>query len=94
MVNLREELKETITSFMCHGEIKDRDKVTKLNTVVQELDKLCLTRGMVKVICHHTVPYCISVLVGNNEESLTAQCSSLLKIIEDVTNLKLQHLKC
>ena len=55
LVNLREELKETITSFMCHGEIKDHDKVTKLNKVVKELDELCLTRGMVQVMCSNTV---------------------------------------
>ena len=40
-------MKESITCLMCYGDMKDHDKSVKLNNVLQELEELCLTRGMV-----------------------------------------------
>ena len=45
LVNLREELKETVTCFLCHGEIKNQEKLTKLKSIVKELEELSLSRG-------------------------------------------------
>ena len=48
LVNLREELKETVTCFMCHGEIKDQENLTKIKNIVKELEELSLSRGTAK----------------------------------------------
>lgn len=48
LVDLREELKETVTCFLCHGENKGQENLTKIKSIVKELEELSLFRGSTK----------------------------------------------
>ena len=59
LVNLREELKETVMCLLCRGEIEDQEKLTKLKTAVTELEELSLSRGNAKVVCVYALPHIV-----------------------------------
>ena len=50
LVNLREELKETVMCLLCHGEIGDQENLLKLKTAVTDLEELSLSRGNAEVV--------------------------------------------
>ena len=54
LVNLRGELKETLTCFLCDGKIKDQGKLTKLKSAVQELEESSLYEGSGVGLILHT----------------------------------------
>ena len=91
LVNLREELKETVMCLLCRGEIEGQENLTKLRTAVAELEALSLSRGNAVVVYVYTLPFCVPVLL-DDKESLTTQCSRLQDMVDNLTHL--QNLKC
>ena len=50
LVNLREELKETVMCLLCRGEIENQENLLKLKTTVTDLEELSLSRGNAEVV--------------------------------------------